>query len=246
MRTKQSKRGSYLVEAALTIPIFILAVFMLISSIPVYSTVENAIFSIADEMRMETVKSGIRENGNLFPLILTGRIQAENPRVTKFVVSSWQYLYREDGYDDLMTVSFYLNCSGDDFFNLFKQTSFDGKITARAYTGTLHQYAPGSDTDTEIVYIFPEWAARYHRHTCTYVTENCQMIYLTQDVLNRYQPCKLCDAQSAQVGNPVCVFQQYGDAYHIPECRLVERYYLQIERGKAIKQGYVPCSKCGG
>ena len=45
MRKNRWKRGSYLVEAALTIPIFIISVFMLISVIPVYSAVENVIFS---------------------------------------------------------------------------------------------------------------------------------------------------------------------------------------------------------
>lgn len=246
MRKNRWKRGSYLVEAALTIPIFIISVFMLISVIPVYSAVENVIFSTTDELRLEAVKSAVRESRHVFPAILRGRIYTENQRVEWFQLSSWQYLYSKGSFDDLLSVSIRMTCSGDDALNLFQHASFEGKITARAYTGTLHQYAPGSDTDTQIVYIFPEWGSRYHQRTCTYVKENCQMSYLSQETLKRYNPCKLCHAKSAQIGNPVCIFGQYGEVYHVPDCRLVERYYLQIEKGKAIKQGYSPCGKCGG
>ena len=49
-----------------------------------------------------------------------------------------------------------------------------------------------------------------------------------------------------RLGSPVFCFQESGMAYHTADCRIVERYYVEIEKGKAEEQGYTPCSKCGG
>ena len=243
----KNKRGGYLVEAAMILPIFILAVLMLMSSVPVLSTGENAMFSIVDEMRLESVKSAFRQNSYVLPLKVKGRVYTENTRVSSLPKVSCHYLYRENDISDLITVRYQIFCEGNDPLGLFLKTEFEGKITARAFTGTLHKHTPaGSDAETKMVYIFPEWGTRYHNGSCTYIKGSCQMVYLTKETKKDYKPCNLCDAKSAQIGSPVFCFLRYGEAYHLASCRQVKRYYIQIDKKKAEQQGYEPCLKCGG
>ena len=67
-RRKPIKRGSYIVEATIVVPVFILAVLMLISIIPIAASCENVIFSSADELRLESVKSAFRKNRAALPV----------------------------------------------------------------------------------------------------------------------------------------------------------------------------------
>lgn len=246
MIRKLDKRGSYLVEAALTIPIFILSVIMLLSSLPVLSTAENTVFAMADEMRLESLKSGIRQNSYVLPVKIKGRVTLENKNQT-FKITSYRYLYEQEQIQDLITVQYKQICQGYDLLNLFQPATFRGELTCRAFTGTLHKTAPSSSQGkAQWVYIFPEWGTKYHDKTCTYITGNCEMVYLTKGIKQDYQPCNLCNAKSVQVGSPVFCFFRYGEAYHVGSCRLVNRYYVEVEKSKAKSQGYTPCSKCGG
>lgn len=244
---KNNKQGGYLVEAALTVPIFILAVFMLLSGVPTLSARENAVFSMTDEIRLETVKAAFRENPYVLPTKIKGRIYAENKQITRSPVIGTRYLYTKHQIDDLISVTYAFRCEGNDPMGWFKSTSFSGKITARAFTGMLHQKTPSGHAESEkLVYIFPEWGMRYHRELCTYVKGSCEMVYLTEKTKKDYEPCSLCDAKSAQIGSPVFCFLRYGEVYHLASCRQVKRYYVKMELSQAEKQGYQPCTKCGG
>lgn len=244
---RKNKKGSYLVEAAMTMPFFLLAVIMLMSSVPVLSTVENAVFSIADEMRLESLKSAIRQNQYILPVKIKGRVCLENEDIDQFSILSYQYLDLDEGIEDLISVGFRITCQGRDPLGIFDQVSFHGNITARAFTGTLHKYAPdGVSVDEGIVYVFPYWGMRYHDQNCTYVRESCQLVYLSEETKKDYHSCNICNAASAQIGSPVFCFTRYGEAYHLEDCRIVERYFIEMEKGKAVSQGYTPCTKCGG
>ena len=56
------KRGSYLVEAAIILPIFILGLIAIISVIPAISKAERVVFQTSDEMRLECIKSIMRNS----------------------------------------------------------------------------------------------------------------------------------------------------------------------------------------
>ena len=244
---KRNKSGSYLVEAALILPIFILAVLMLMSSVPVLSASENAMFSLVDEMRLESVKSAFRKNATALPIKAKARLYKENRTITTVPVISCRYLYANQGIEDLFCVSYRFSCEGNDPFGLFRKATFTGKITARAFTGTVHRKTPFcQEQKEETVYIFPEWGMRYHEKNCTYVKGSCQMVYLSSETKKDYNPCNLCNAKSAQIGSPVFCFLRYGEVYHLDVCRQVKRYYITMDKGKAQNQGYTPCSKCGG
>lgn len=244
-----TKKGSYLVEAVIVIPIFILAVLALISIIPVTATCENIIFAVADEMRMESAKSAFRKNPAALPPLLAHRIITENKGVTDYRTTFYRYFYGDKGVEDLFSIEFHASLQEANPLGLFDQIDFTGKVMARAFTGKIHKNPPVSSELSEKsgkVYIFPEWGMRYHHRRCTYVKANCQMVYLSQKTKNKYTPCRLCKASFAQIGSPVFCFTRSGRVYHLAECRSVERYYIEVDKSSAEAKGYSPCTKCGG
>ncbi len=242
------KRGGYIVEAAVILPVFILAVIMMMSSIPVISDGENTLFSVSDELRFESVKAALYENQQTMNLRIRNRVMSEKDRFSEFYILKSRYMYTKSGIDDLITVQYQLKHRGRDFMNLFGEAVFDETITIRSYTGTVHQESPITPDKNESyqVYIFPEWGQKYHNETCSYVKGSYQMQYLNDKIKGGYDACRLCDARSAQTGSPVFTFEKYGKVYHLQMCRTVERYYVKIGKYKAEQRGYTPCSKCGG
>lgn len=248
-RKKLTKQGSYLVEAVIVVPIFILAVLALISMIPVTAACERMIFATTDEMRLESAKSAFRKNPAALPPLLAHRITEENREVTDYDTTYYRYLYEKNGIEDLFSISFRSFLQEKNTLGLFDHIEFQAKVTARAFTGKLHRKPPNGaqeEDEDKTVYVFPEWGMKYHQRQCTYVRANCQMVYLSQKTKRQYAPCKLCKAGSAPIGSPVFCFNQNGQVYHLAECRTVDRYYVEMDKHSAVEKGYRPCSKCGG
>ena len=247
-----NKRGSYIVEATIVVPLFIMAVMMLISLIPIIGQCENITYGAADEMRLEMAKSAFRKNPAAGPLALKLRVSTENDRLTDFRVTGYRYLYSRNSIDDLITVSFTAGFSEKNPLGLFSRVRFSGRLTGRAFTGTRYKDVPQTREDLEApvesepVYIFPDRGVCYHGKNCSYVRSNCQMIFLSQDSRKKYHSCPNCNSDRAAIGTPVFCFPDDGEAYHYGSCSSVSKYYLEIEKSQAIKKGYVPCSKCGG
>ncbi len=245
---RRTKRGSYIVEAAVIVPVFIVAVLMLIAIVPAMATCENTVFSAVDELRLESIKAAFRKNPAAVPVLLKQRVYAENSRASAFQVRSFRYLYKTKEMEDLLSLDFRLSIDETNPFAFCSTVVFDGRITGRAFTGKLHRIPPGRSgiDEDKTVYIFPEWGKRYHGGQCTYVKANCRLVYLSQETERAYKPCKRCDASSARIGTPVFCFTASGRAYHMSDCRLVDKYYTEIAKSDAVEKGYTPCSKCGG
>ena len=227
-------------------PVFIAAVIALLSMIPAFAACENIVFSTVDEMRAESIKSAFRKNPAALPLVLQARLSEENPRTDLCKVTFYQYLYRQQGVTDLIKTDVQASFSANSPAGIFAAITFKGSVKARAFTGHLHKTPPHDGKDDTIVYIFPAWGMKYHGKSCTYVKANCQMVYLSQDTKKGYAPCSLCNASFARLGSPVFCFTANGRVYHLADCKTVQRYYVEITKGKAEEKGYTPCSKCGG
>ena len=247
-----TKKGSYIVESVIVVPIFIMAVVMLMSIVPIIAACENVNFATADEMRLECIKTAFRKNPAALPVTVKHRVYSENKNVNSYQTVFYRYLYTAKGIDDLVSLDFHVNFKEKNPLGLFSSVNYKGKITARAFTGTLQKQAPAErqefeeEKESHIVYIFPEWGKRYHNQSCTYVRSNCQMVYLSQDTKKKYSACKLCQAKTAQAGSPVFCFRASGEVYHLAGCRMIDKYYIEIEREEAESKWYTPCSKCVG
>ena len=55
MKLRLSKKGSYITEAAIILPIFIVAVLIMISAVPRMARCERLVFTVCDEMAKENI-----------------------------------------------------------------------------------------------------------------------------------------------------------------------------------------------
>ena len=232
----------YIVEAAIVLPLFIAAMVMMISVIPVISSCENIVFSTADELRLDSAGKG----STLFPASAYGRAMAENAGISAFAVTSCRRGVTKEGIDDLTLVRF--TCVFKNSISLIPVNGikFSGNLASRAFTGSFHRV--GSGYDDTVVYVFPQDGKRYHRKGCRYLTAHCHMTILNDELMLKYHACPLCDAKKAHKGQTVICFERAGEAYHMPSCRQVEKekYYTETIRSSAERAGYTPCSVCGG
>ena len=238
------KRGSYIVEASVVIPIFVLAVIMLIGIIPVIACCEGIIYSAAEEMRMEMALSAFRSNPAALPIKAEIRMKKENPDASGIRITSYRYLYQEDGTDDLIRLRVRASFRKGNSPGLYGNVRFIGTIRGRAFTGTYYHEDENAAGD-ETVYIFPQRGYSYHNAGCTFVRKGCRQVYLTNDLKKHFRACPNCHAKEAEIGSPVFIFQ-YGEAYHTVQCSSVEHYCRAVRKSEAVRDGYTPCGKCGG
>ena len=103
-----------------------------------------------------------------------------------------------------------------------------------------------NDEDAEAVYIFPKRGEKYHSRGCTFLRAASTSTALSSSVRKKYKGCPLCHSSKAADGALVYYFPSDGEDYHLPGCPALQRNYIEIERGTALKRGYTACSKCGG
>ena len=242
----KNKRGMYIVEASIILPLFICSMVMVISIIPLISTCENIVYSVADEMRLEAGKAGVGIRPVLLPAAAAGRVRSENSGISTFSVSSYRTGVTRNGIDDLMCLSFRARLGGGSSLIAVNGITFNGNLVSRAFTGSVHTVSGA--TDESVVYIFPQDGVRFHSRGCRYLEAHCHMTVLSQNLMERYHACPLCGAAAAHIGDTVFYFERAGEAYHKPGCRQVERekYYTETTRSSAERAGYTPCSVCSG
>ena len=125
-------------------------------------------------------------------------------------------------------------------------------ILCRAFVGMSQNGAPKPFDEMEekddggTVWVFPRAGERYHDGHCAYIENNPREVLLDTAVRIKYSPCKLCKPSGKGDGTLVYCFETSGKAYHLGECTVVDRYVIEIGKEDAEKQGYTPCSKCGG
>lgn len=242
----RNRKGMYIVEASVILPLFIASMVMVISIIPLITTCENVVYSIADEMRLESAKVGVGGTGALLPVAAAARVQSENSGISTFAVNSYRTKVTRNGIDDLLCLSFTARFSRSISPITVNGISFKGNLTSRAFTGSVHTVS--GDTDETIVYVFPQDGVRYHSKGCRYLEAHCHLAVLSLELMNKYHACPLCGASRSHVGDTVFYFERAGEAYHTPGCRQVEKekYYTETTKSSAERAGYSACSVCGG
>ncbi len=236
------KRGSYIVEACAVIPVFFIAMMMLICMIPAIEACGKVMFGASEEMRFEMGKSALRSNPGALPVSLSAR-GSRYQGVKAVIPTSYKYRFQEEEMSDLISISFTAYLDRGLSFPGFAKVDFKGTVVGRACTGT---YYNGEGGTGEPVIVFPRRGRKYHNGSCTYVVAGCHRTFLSQVIKKSYHHCPLCGSRLAPVGAPVYLFEKYGKSYHLGNCNSVSRYYVTIRKDVAETKGYGPCSKCGG
>ena len=244
---RNTEKGSYTVEAALFLPIFIIAALTLGYFMKLIGGVECGMHACVDESRRQAAAAYADRGGAGFKGRLEHRILDENKYITQAKVKRLGYLSGDSiiSFDVAYTVDVSLPL---DLYDGFKVTD---SLKCRGWTGKSYDDpftfdAMERDEDAVIVYIFPMWGSRYHKKSCTYVTAHPTQVILTPSLKRKYDACGSCKPGSLSEGSVVYCFPKYGGSYHRGSCSAVKKYTITIERGQAEERGYTPCSKCGG
>ena len=247
MMNTEKRRGSYTVEAALFLPVFIIAVLTIGFLMKVIGGAECGMHAAADEARLAAANAYVLNASFGLSGRIEGRIKEEAPYVTDVDVKDLRYL-STDG-----EIAFRMKYVLDVPFPLDIYDGFviDDRLKTRAWIGRSGDDPLGFDAmeeseESETVYVFPAWGEKYHTKDCTYVKADPVQMTLTGDIRRRYHTCPRCGSSELGDGALVYVFPSYGEAYHRPGCDSVKKFTVAMEKEQAERRGYGPCSKCGG
>jgi hypothetical protein len=219
---------------------------------------EGVHHSLADEAHRIAAEASLTLYPAGFESDLAQRIEGES-RGEIGSADVGRFLYRVPGfsrggmaYSDLIAVSVSFDTPLK-LPHLFLGEAYGERtVLCRAFVG-MQNAGPAKpfsemeeDESGSTVWVFPRAGERYHSEHCTYIENQPREVLLDRNIRRFYSPCKLCGPDSKRDGTLVYCFPASGHAYHTGECTIVERYVIEISKEEAEKQGYTPCSKCGG
>ena len=246
-----NKKGSYLIEAAITLPVFIIAVVVMISIILMYACIEDCNFAAASEIRRSAAESVYADT----PLLLSHRlckdIEDDHSRVKSARVTDFGYRVSRWGFDELIAITVNTALESPNPIGIGARANYDISLVTRAYVGKIRNIAPMSEGemsggDSVPVFIFPKRGERYHNRGCGVLRAAKTSGTLTRSLKSKYKPCPICGSRKAKYGSLVYYFPAAGESYHLPGCASLQRNYIEVDKKDAVSRGYTPCSKCGG
>ncbi|MDR1246927.1 MAG: hypothetical protein LBK57_07860 [Clostridiales Family XIII bacterium] len=253
MRTANSKRGSFTLEAAIFLPIFIISALTVAYLIKLIAVQENVFHALADETRKAAAEAVFTP----YPLFFKGdavkRITEENGgELENLRIARFDYRYGIGEYTEQIRVTADYDIGVKLPAAVIRDIPVSDTILCRAFVGADNSAAPMSaeeleeEKDSRTVWIFPRSGTKYHGETCSYIVVYPKELILSDNVRKQYAPCKLCDPGSMPAGSLVYCFRSAGKAFHRGDCTSVDRYVIPIELEEAEAKGYTPCLKCGG
>ncbi len=250
MHIKKNTRGSYIIEAAIVLPLVIVGGLTLAHVIYSVYLTENIAYIASDESKNLSIESYDKKVSLGFPYKVENRVLEENEKVIGTNLKNFGYLYRYQGFDGI--ISFDIEYVGVtnlplDFVDEFSNMD---SFMFRGYIGKKMRKNPASFQELEgdgvSVWVFPESGKKYHKENCTYVKSNTRRGILTGGVISKYDSCNTCDSHNARPGSLIYYFPKHGESYHFEGCKTIDKYIIEIEQKSAIEDGYSPCLKCGG
>ena len=246
-----NKKGSYLVEAAISLPVFIIAVIVMSSVILMYACIEDCAFIAANELRRGAAEAVIADTSIALPHRIRKELEDNHSQVHSARLIEAGLRSERWGIDELLIVDFRLTLKTNNPLGIKAEADYDLALATRAYVGqerdetnmTAEEFA---DEDAEAVYIFPKRGEKYHSKGCTFLRAASASTVLTASVRRKYKACPLCHSSRAENGALIYYFPSDGEDYHLPGCPSLQRNYIEIEKGTALHRGYTACSKCGG
>lgn len=237
----RKRNGFYTVEAAIILPLIILAVLSIGSFIRADSIWENTMHGLLDECSYSAAIAGSGPGGTAAAARVRKRLDENEPETVNISVQGGINTCKVSG---SLHLSLPLGFSRD--------YSIGGRVKYRDFTGlkysraTLGTEGLESAAGSNAVWIFPLSGTKYHKESCTYVKACVHSCILTNAVKGKYSACHMCDSGSLSNGSLVFCFNGDDTSYHRGNCRSINRHTIVIDKSEAEEKGYSPCSKCGG
>lgn len=248
----KSTKGFYTVEAAIFLPIVILAVLSMGYFMKIEGTWENCIHGAVDESALAASRSYDNINAASIGSAVSKRINEDNPYLTSMKIKNIRIMYDDGNIDD---VTSYRITAAIDLklpMGFSRRFRLDQGIKFRGFTGVDHISTPlgaeGLETleKQEPVWIFPHSGERFHAEECTYIKAAASPAVLTSALHKKHDPCRICSSEDVAIGSIVFCFEGEGTAYHRSTCGTMIKHTSVIDKSEAVKKGYLPCTKCGG
>lgn len=251
-RKRASRKGSYTLEAAIFLPVFLIGILTIGYFIKVVGTAEMAVHGITDELRLYSSIAYTEKTGIAVPDAVEERVRGDCEAVDSVLISQFKYLSKSGENDGIITIAVTYNIPVPIPLELHSGISRQERVMCRGWIGQKGRDGPMGFSEMEkegsskTVWVFPRHGEKYHKKECTYVSNLPVQALLGRNIKNKYSPCKHCNAKDIQEGSLVYCFQKYGETYHKANCKHVKKYIVPMEEEDAKKKGYTPCSKCGG
>lgn len=251
LKTLTNKKGSYILEAAISLPVFIIAVILMNSVILMYACIENCNFIAANELRRAAAEAVIADTSVTVPHRVRKEIEGSENRVGSMRLVEAGARTSRWGTDELILVDYRLRLRSDNPLGIDSAADYELSLVTRAYVGRERDESSMSaedfaDDDSEPVFIFPKRGEKYHAKGCTFLRAASRSSALTPSMKKKYKSCPLCRSGRAEMGDLVYYFPSDGEDYHLPGCPSLSRNYIELDKSTAIRRGYTACSKCGG
>lgn len=245
------KRGSYIVETALGLPLLLTVMVVLASVILMYAAIEGTTFIGVNEMRLAAIEARKRTVQPELPFLIEQKTTDEYGRIRNISVREYGYRSYRYGIDELIYLRLNVEMATENPLSLRAEAAQEISYITRAYVGKERRLYPMSQArmesrEGEAVFVFPESGEHYHQENCTYNRAQYRSGTLTEQIRRKYKPCDACDSESVRPGSTIYYFPLYGEHYHKKGCRSLERRSVEMELEVAERRGYRPCSKCGG
>ncbi len=242
------KRGSLFVETALFLPLFLAAMLLLISLIPLHSAGETVLYALCDEA--ERTMSA-EESALALQIRLSVRTAEESGMVRGLWLTEYERELCVSGIEDCIRVALRYEVPLPFALSFIALPEVEENVLCRAFTGMDAKGEPCGhawlerELGYEAVYVFPKYGERYHAADCQTIRSFAQQCFLTEDLRRRFAACETCRPAELPNGSVVFYFPLGGKAYHRSSCPQVEKTYVEMDLEEAVAQGYTSCGLCG-
>lgn len=251
LRIHTNKKGNYLVEAAISLPVFIIAVMVMSSVILMYACIEDCNFIMANELRRCAAESAVADTSLAVSHRIKKEISSKHSQIKSAVLADSAVRSERWGTDEIIAVRYRITLGTPAPFGIRPEAGYDLSLATRAYVGrerdernmTADEFM---DDGSVPVFIFPKRGEKYHSEGCGFLKAASRSGILNQSVRKRYRSCPLCRSGKAGNGTLIYYFPAAGEDYHLPGCPSLQRNFIETDRETAQERGYTPCSKCGG
>lgn len=198
------KKGSYLVEAAMTLPVFILAVVALSLLIQIIAICENIGHLTALEIKAADLQAFHKLQAVSLCNQIEERVREDCEKLTDFQVTNVNYLFKGTHTYDLIGVTTQARFTVQNPIGLHGEIQFKEKLLSRGFTGALQDASPLEEAafhengNSTAVVVFPKYGMRYHIPSCTVVAseskrQNQGLEMSGEDAKRKgYTPCLIC------------------------------------------------------
>lgn len=256
---KITKRGYFTIEAAIFLPVFIIALLTLAYIIRIICIEERITHIMTDEGRYLSTRAYDNRSfvselkmGAILGIHLSERFNSEVKHNTDHYLTDYQYLIKKNGMSGIISYGLTYQSHVNLPINLLGEKSFEKNLLFRGFIGADYDIDSfdyelmEEENVSVIVWVFPKAGEKYHSENCRHIKVYPRQVIVTKGIMNRYKGCRHCIKVKMPIGSIAYIFEAEGGVYHKGSCFTVDRYVISMDLDTAESKGYTACKTCGG